>query len=266
MLTLPHFNFSQFLPELKQLPNFPVSLFHSLRFFLYKKSLAPVLSPVIQKEKVLRNVFVKHLINHNQLRACLPNGEIMTVYANSYDRINSQLLISDQAEQGLLYLETGDKVEFYTDLNETHEYFSFTSKVVRIKVKGVKLTYYMSVPKILKKSRRRIIPRTTIKNHSLIRIAGSHFSGRIIDLSANGISFTIQGYYPDPLIIGENLDDCNIDILQPRVNDNISFKCSVNIRRIDYQSQPERLTTIAGVYVNNNNDKEQDKKLLSFLQ
>ena len=255
MLSLSIFNFSRFLPQRVQLPKFLQPR--------KKKKLKAVLPPIVLKEQVLRSVFVKNLINHNQLRALLPSGEILTVYATAYDRINSQLIVSDQAEQGLLYLEEGDKVEFYTDLNESHEYFSFVSKVAKIKVKGIKLTYYMSVPKVLKKSRRRVIPRIEVNNHSIIRIAGSHFSGRIIDLSSNGISFAINGYYPEPLTIGDDLTNCSIDIFQPRANDNISFNCSINIRRFDYQSKPERLTTIAGIY--NNQDKEQEKRIFSFL-
>jgi len=273
MITLPHFNFLRFLPQLIQYSKLPVTLFHNplfhkslfsnLRFFSKTKKTIQVISPVLSKEKVARKVFVNNLINHNQLRACLPNGEILTVYAKAYDRINNQLVISDQAEQGLLYLEKGDQVEFYSDLNENHEYFSFVSIVTKIKVKGIKLTYYMSVPKVLNKSRRRIIPRTLVKNHSIIRIAGSHFSGRVIDLSANGICFALYGYYPEPLFVGDTIKDCNVDIFQPKVNDNVSFNCSINIRRIDFQSQPERITIIAGTYVNNEEEKEE--KIQSFL-
>ncbi|MFK5893383.1 MAG: PilZ domain-containing protein [Pseudomonadota bacterium] len=263
MLSLPFFNFSRFIPQFSQLPRFLQTRRSSIDKKKSQKKLHPVLPSVTFKEEVLRNVFVKNLIKHNQLRAFLPSGEILTVYALAYDRINSQLIVSDQAEQGLLYLEEGDKVEFYTDLNETHEYFSFVSKVIKIKVKGIKLTYYMSVPRVLKKSRRRVIPRIEVNNHSIIRIAGSHFSGRVVDLSVNGISFDIHGYYPEPLVIGEDLKDCYIDIFQPRINDNISFNCSINIRRFDYQSKPERLTTIAGIYTNQ--DIEQEKKIFSYL-
>ncbi len=222
----------------------------------------PISPPVVLKEHVLRRIFVKHLINHNQLRAILPGGEMLTVYAMAYDRINSQLVISDQAEQGLLYLEEGDKVELYTDLTEKHEYYSFVSRVVKIKVKGIKLTYYMSVPRELNKSRRRINPRVKINNHSIIRIAGSHFSGNLIDLSVNGISFALNGYYPEPIMVGDDLADCDIDIFQPRINDNISFKCSINIKRFDYHSKPERITTIAGIYTHQ--DKQQEKKVESL--
>ena len=274
MLTLPNFYYSRLLPQMLKLPKLTISLFYhplfhkslfrNLKIFNKSKKISHNLSPVALKEKVLRKVFVKDLIKHNQLRACLPNGEILTVYATAYDRINNLMVVSDQAEQGLFYLEQGDQVEFYTDLNENHEYYSFVSIVAKIKVKGIKLTYYMSVPKVLKKSRRRIIPRTTIKNHSLIRIAGSHFSGRIVDLSVNGISFAINGYYPDPLSIEDNLKDCNVDIFLPRVNDNVSFNCSIQIKRIDFKSKPERVTMIAGTYINE--DIEQEKRILSFLQ
>jgi c-di-GMP-binding flagellar brake protein YcgR len=274
MLSLPYLNFSQFLPQKVKLPKLGISLFHhplfhkslfqSLKFFNKSKKISPAITPTALKEKVLRKVFVKDLIKHNRLRVCLPNGEILTVYATAYDRINNHLVVSDQAEQGLFYLEQGDQVEFHTDLNENHEYYSFVSIVAKIKVKGIKLTYFMSVPKELKKSRRRIIPRTIIKNLSLIRIAGSHFSGRVIDLSANGISLAINGYYPEPLLVGDNLNDCNVDIFQPRVNDNVSFNCSINIKRIDFQSKPERVTIIAGTYINSEEEKEE--KIFSFLQ
>ena len=177
MLSIPYFNF---LPSLPQLPIvsewFKSYETKKQKKLLLKHNLKPYnLKPYSLKHKsvkteVLRKIFVKHLINHNQLRAYLPSGEILTVFAMSYDRVNSQIIVSDQAENGLLYLEEGAKVEFFTDLNETHEYFSFISKVTKIKVKGIKLTYYMSVPKVLKKSRRRVIPRVNVKNHSIIRV------------------------------------------------------------------------------------------------
>ncbi|MFK5986688.1 MAG: PilZ domain-containing protein [Pseudomonadota bacterium] len=255
MLTMPYFDLSRWLLKMPKLPG-----------FLNKKKqrlIKPVKVPIVLKEQVFRNVFVKNLIHQNQLRVRLPSGDFLTVYAQAYDRINSHLIVSDQAEQGLLYLEKGEKVEFFTNLNESHEYFSFTSKVVKIKVKGVKLTYYMSVPRVLKKSRRRVIPRIEVTNHSIIRLNGSSFSGRVVDLSVNGIALAINGYYPEQLEIGDNLDNCTIDIFQPRINDNISFKCSINIKRFDYQSQPERMTYIAGIYTNS--DLDQEKKIFSYL-
>ncbi len=275
MLTIPFFNF---LPSLPQLPMSSRLLdFYEAskqKKLLLQNNLKPYnlkpysLKPYSLKHRsvqteVLRKIFVKHLINHNQLRAYLPSGEILTVFAMSYDRINSQLVVSDQAENGLLYLEEGAKVEFFTDLNETHEYFSFISKVIRIKVKGIKLTYYMSVPKVLKKSRRRVIPRVNVKNHSIIRLDKSHFSGRVVDLSANGISLAIKGYYPDPIAIGDVLENCSIDIFQPRHNDNISFDCSIAIRRVDFQSKPEPMTLIGGIFTNYN--KQQEDKVFSYL-
>ncbi len=253
MLTLPYFDISRFIP---QLPKFIKNR------QLKKNSL--ITQPVAIKEQVFRNVFVKNLINNNQLRARLPSGDFLTVYADAYDRINSQLIVSDQAEQGLLYLEKGDKIEFFSNLTQSHEYFSFISKVVRIKVKGIKLTYYMSVPRVLKKSRRRVIPRTIVKNHSIIRINGSSFSGRVVDLSANGISLSINGYYPEVLNVGDSLENCSIDIFQPKINDNISFTCNISIRRFDYQSKPERITLIAGVY--SHEDRAQEKKIFSYLE
>jgi len=272
MLSIPYLNFSRFLPQKIKLPKLSFSWFHhpllhkslfrNLKLFNKSKKTTAVITPVAVKEKVSRKVFVKDLIHHNRLRACLQNGEILTVYATAYDRINNHLIVSDQAEEGLFYLEQGDQIEFYTDLNDSHEYYSFVSIVTKIKVKGIKLTYYMSVPKILKKSRRRVIPRKVIKNHSIIRLAGSHFSGRVIDLSENGISLAIDGYYPEPLFVGDNLKDCNVDIFQPKVNDNVSFNCSINIKRIDFQSRPDRVTLIAGTYVNNEEEKEE--KILSF--
>jgi|GEM_PF-2459465 len=207
-------------------------------------------------EEMLRDEFVKNLIRDNHLMVRVASGEILTVTALSFDKINNRLIVSDQAERGILYLELGDKVEFFTLLDEQHEYFSFVSKVAKIKTKGVKLSYHMTVPKVLKKSRRRLLPRIAIQNHSIIRLGDTSFSGSIHDLSLDGIGFSLHGYYPEPLETGDNLDNCKIDIFQPRVNDNISFECSINVRRLQFQAKPERSTLIGGIFTHFSVGKE----------
>lgn len=208
------------------------------------------------KNEMVRTEFVKNLMRDNHLMVRVASGEILTVTALSFDKVHNRLLVSDQAERGILYLELGDKVEFFTMLDEQHEYFSFVSKVMRIKTKGAQLTYHMSVPKILKKSRRRLLPRIAVNNHSIIRLGDTSFSGSIHDLSLDGIGFALRGYYPEPLDIGSSLDQCQIDIFQPRINDNISFDCSINVRRVQFQAKPERSTLIGGIFTQFSAGKE----------
>jgi len=208
------------------------------------------------KNELLRNEFVKNLLRDNHLMVRVASGEILTISALSFDKIHNRLIVSDQAERGILYLEEGEKVEFFTMLDEQHEYFSFVSKVAKIKTKGAKLTYHMSVPKVLKKSRRRLLPRIAINNHSIIRLGETSFSGSIHDLSLDGIGFSLRGYYPEPIDIGDHLNHCRIDIFQPRVNDNVSFECSINIRRLQFQAKPERSTLIGGIFTHFSAGKE----------
>jgi len=206
--------------------------------------------------ELLRDEFVKNLLRDNHLMVRVASGDILTVTASSFDKIHNRLIVSDQAERGILYLEAGEKVEFFTLLDEQHEYFSFVSKVAKIKTKGAKLTYHMTVPKKLKKSRRRLLPRIEINNHSIIRLGETSFSGCIHDLSLDGIGFSLRGYYPDPIDIGDNLNNCRIDIFQPRINDNVSFECSINIRRLRFEAKPERATLVGGIFTHFSTGKE----------
>jgi len=228
----------------------------SLQFLNFFSQSKDEVSLGLNNNELLRHEFVKNLLRDNHLMIRIASGDILTVSALSFDKIHNRLIVSDQAERGILYLEEGEKVEFFTMLNDQHEYFSFVSKVAKIKTKGVKLSYHMTVPKKLKKSRRRLLPRVEVNNHSIIRLGETSFSGSIQDLSLDGIGFSLRGYYPEALEIGDNLNDCRIDIFQPRINDNVSFECSINIRRLQYEAKPERATLIGGIFTHFSSGKE----------
>jgi len=212
---------------------------------------------------LFRHEFVQNLLKNNRLTIRLLSGEFYQVEALSYDRPSHQLVISDRAENGFVYLEKGEKVEFYTSVNEDFDYFSFYSRVEKIKTLGNKLIYYMSVPEHMTKKQRRVFYRYPIKHHSIVRIEGTNFSGHVHNLSLNGIGFILNGYYPFPLEIGYDLEGCQIDILQPRINDNIELTCSINVRRIAYVGQPERQTIIGGVI--NRSTIEQEEQINKFI-
>ncbi len=218
--------------------------------------------PIIYER--LRNEFIQSLLMDNFLTIRLYNDDLYVVEAISYDKRNHQIIVSDRTEQGILCLDKGDKVEIYSSLNDGHEYFSFPSQVVKVKNYGVKLIYYFNVPKTLTKTKRRIIPRQKIQNHSIVRIKGTNFNGRINDLSQDGIGFSLRGYYPLDLEIGYNLENCHIEIFQPRSNKSIKLECSVNIRRVSYVVEPERMTIIGGVI--NRSTIEQEMTIKHFLQ
>ena len=128
---------------------FSVPNFSFLKQFFPAKDIAQTSRSITD---LFRHEFVQSLIKDNNLTVRLFTGELYRVEALSYDRISNQLIISDRSENGILYLDQGDKVEFYTALSNTHEYFSFISRVEKIKILGAKLIYYMSVPKKLSKS------------------------------------------------------------------------------------------------------------------
>lgn len=197
-----------------------------------------------------REAFIKNLLQNNYLVIRQFNGEMFRVEALSYDKKRNQIIISDRAEKGLIYLDKGDKVEVYTSLDQEHEYFSFISKVVKVKIKGVRFYYYLNVPAKLQKSTRRIIDRHPVKQHSTIRINHSAHSGQVIDLSKDGIGIALNGYYPLPVDVGYNLEKCHVEILQSNLRKSLSFDCSINVRRISYVKEPERLTIIGGVLTN----------------
>lgn len=213
--------------------------------------------------EVLRARFVKNLLRNNTVQVRLADGSFLTVAALSYDRINSLLILPEKAEQGLLLLDQGDVVEIFSALDESHEFFSFASRVVKTRLKGTELHYYMSVPKKLNKSRRRVMPRRKVTNHSIVRINSSFFAGELLDISWNGLAFNLRGYYPGELEADSMLENCSVDIFQPRINDNISFSCDVQIKRFEYHNQPERSTLIAGIY--HRKDKSSQKKLLDYI-
>ncbi len=251
MLTIPYDRFLDFLPDLSKIQKFLPR---------FKSQSTQYLPTEIE---VLRAMFVKNLVVNNQLQVRLASGDFLTVTALAYDRINNLLIVSEKADPGLLLLEKGDTVEFYSALDDSHEYFSFFSTVVKTKMKGMELHYYMSVPKRLKKSRRRVLDRKTVENHSIIRIDGSFFSGRLLDISYNGLSCSLNGYYPGELEVGCQLKNCTVDIFQPRINDNISFVCNLQVKRFEYHSRPERCTIIGATYTKTDGD---EKKILRYLE
>lgn len=197
---------------------------------------------------VLRERFIRELKRDNHLMVCQTYGEVLTIKAISYDRTLHQVVVSDQAETGILYLEEGDRIEIFTLLDENHEYFSFVSQVEKIKTQGVNLFYFLSVPKLVRKTKRRLVDRVSIEHHSIIRLGETSFSGTIDNLSHDGLGFSLRGYYPEELDIGDPLSRCKIDIFQPRINDNISFECDIIVRRISFAAKPERMTHIGGVF------------------
>lgn len=236
--------------------------FSSIKQFIpYFKLKNSTLIP--SKTEVMRSLFLKNLIKNNLLQVRVANGDFLTIPALSYDRINSLLVVSEKAEPGLLLLEKGDKVEIFSALDDSHEYFSFIATVEKVRPKGIVLNYYLSVPKLLKKSRRRVTNRKRINNHSIVRIDGSQFAGHLIDMSYKGLGVAIQGYYPGELEVGKLLPNCTVDIFLPRINDNISFSCAIKVMRYDYVSSPERATFIGGTY--KNHDGEKNDLIMRYL-
>ena len=191
-------------------------------------------------EKLLHEEFVYQLKQDSYLTIHSRSGESIISHAITLDTKRNSLIIAEKNHDGILILERNDPVTIMTQVNEDHEVFSFQSKVTNIILDDGEILYEVVIPKRIQKGQRRKGFRINIDSSSEVKLSDSVYSGQLDNLSNNGLLFTIDGYWPEPIEIGESLSQCQVK------TNFINFECNVNVRFIQFEPYPARRTLIGG--------------------
>ena len=191
-------------------------------------------------EKLLYDEFVYQLKQDSYLTIHTNSGQGIVSHAVTLDTKRNSLIIAEKNPDGILILERNDPVTVMTQVNADHEVFSFHAKVSNIILDEGEILYEVMIPKRLQKGQRRKGFRINIDSSSEVKLSNSVYSGQLDNLSNNGLLFTIDGYWPEPIEIGESLSQCQVK------TNFINFECNVNVRFIQFEPYPARRTLIGG--------------------
>ncbi|MDX2504325.1 MAG: PilZ domain-containing protein [Gammaproteobacteria bacterium] len=191
-------------------------------------------------EKLLRDEFIYQLKQDNSLTIQSLSGQQIVSKAITMDRKRGSLIIAEKSSDGMLILERNDPVVVITQVNSSHEVFSFHSKVSNIILDNGDILYEVIIPKRLEKGQRRKGFRVNIDSSSRVKISDSIYEGQISNLSSNGLLFTLDGYWPEPVETDSSFVKCTIDM------DFMQFDCHVDVRYINFAPYPGRRTYIGG--------------------
>ena len=191
-------------------------------------------------EKLMRDEFIYQLKQDSYLTIYSSSGQSIVSHAVTLDTKRNSLIIAEKNPEGMLILERNDPVTVMTQVNVDHEVFSFHSKVSNIILDNGEILYEVVIPKRLQKGQRRKGYRINIDALSEVKLHNSVYKGQLDNLSSNGLLFTLDGYCPEPVEIGDNLAKCHIE------TNFIHFECNVNVRFIHFEPYPARRTLIGG--------------------
>ena len=188
--------------------------------------------------KLLRDEFIYQLKQDSTLSIVSASGEKIVSTAITMDRKRNSLIIAEKTPDGRLILERNDPVTIVTQVNSDHEVFSFHSKVNNIILDSGDILYEVVIPKQIQKGQRRKGFRINIDSLSEVKISNSVYSGQVSNLSTNGVLFTLDGYWPEPVEGEDVLVECNMDFMK--------FNCNIEVRYINFEAYPGRRTYIGG--------------------
>lgn len=191
-------------------------------------------------EKLLKDEFIYQLKQDNTLTIQSRAGENIVTNAVTMDKKRNSLIVAEKSPDGILILERNDSVIVNTQVNKDHEVYSFHSKVRNIILDNGDILYEIVIPKRLEKGQRRKDFRVNVDSPSNVKISNSVYEGQVSNLSLNGLLFTVEGYWPEPVDEDASLVKCNIDM------DFIQLDCNVDIRYINFEPYPGRRTYIGG--------------------
>ncbi len=190
-------------------------------------------------EKLLREEFVYQLKYNNSLTVYSSSEVPVLTRAVTLDKKRGSLIVAEQSPDGILILERNDPVSVETRANKEHEVYSFHSRVTNIILDEGDILYEIQIPARIEKGQRRKGFRVNIDSPSMVSIRDSVYQGQVSNLSSNGVLFTVQGYWPQP--VDENpLVPCHIDM------GFLQLDCHVDIRYIHFEPYPARCTYIGG--------------------
>ena len=210
-------------------------MFEFLNLNMYKKESAEHVM-----EKLLRDEFIYQLKQDSYLTIHSHLEKMIVSHAVTLDTQRNSLIIAEKNPAGILILERNDPVTVMTQVNEDHEVFSFHSKVSNIILDEGEILYEVVIPKRIQKGQRRKGYRINIETSSQVKLGDSVYTGQVDNLSNNGLLFAIDGYWPEPIEVGESLNQCHIQ------TNFLHFDCSVNVRFINFEPYPARRTLIGG--------------------
>ncbi len=214
-------------------------MFNFFNLKMYKKETAQQVM-----EKLLRDEFIYQLKQDSYLTIHSASGQTIISHAVTMDTKRNSLIISEKNPDGILILERNDLVTLMTKANDDHEVFSFQAKVNNIILDDGDILYEVIIPQRLQKGQRRKGYRINIDSPSEVKISDSVYAGQVSNLSTKGVLFTIDGYWPEPVEVGESLVKCRIE------TNFIHFDCNVEVRFINFEPYPARRTYIGGRMVN----------------
>ncbi len=191
-------------------------------------------------EKLLRDEFIYQLKQDSTLTIESVSGKKIVSSAITMDKKRNSLIIAEKLPDGRLILERNDRVTIVTRANNDHEVFSFHSKVQNIILDNGDILYEVVIPRHLEKGQRRKGFRVNVDSISKVKISNSVYSGQVSNLSANGVLFTLEGYWPEPVEDENTLVACHIDM------DFMIFNCNIDVRYINFEPYPGRRTCIGG--------------------
>ncbi len=190
-------------------------------------------------EKLLREEFIYQLKEKNCLTIFSSDGVPVLTRAVTLDKKRGSLIVAEQSPDGILILERNDSVFVETRANKQHEVYSFHSRVSNIILDDGDILYEIQIPARIEKGQRRKGFRVNIDSPSIVNIRDSVYQGQVSNLSSNGILFTVEGYWPQP--VDENpLVPCHIDM------GFLKLDCHVDVRYIHFEPYPARRTYIGG--------------------
>lgn len=195
-------------------------------------------------EKLLRDEFIYQLKCDSNLTIHSNSGQVIISHAVTMDTKRNSLIIAEKNPDGILILERNDRVTLMTKVNDDHEVFSFQSKVSNIILDDGEILYEVVIPKRIQKGQRRKGYRINIDSSSEVKITDSVYAGQVGNLSNQGVLFSIDGYWPESVEVGESLVKCRIE------TNFIHFDCNVEVRFINFEPYPGRRTYIGGRMVN----------------
>ncbi len=195
-------------------------------------------------ERLLRDEFIYQLKCDSYLSIHSNSGQIIVSHAVTMDTKRNSLIIAEKNPDGILILERHDPVTIMTQVNDDHEVFSFQAKVNNIILDDGDILYEVLIPKRIQKGQRRKGFRINIDTSSEVKISDSVYAGQVSNLSTKGVLFTIDGYWPEPVEVGESLVKCRVE------TNFIHFDCNVEVRFINFEPYPARRTCIGGRMLN----------------
>jgi len=191
-------------------------------------------------EKMLKDELIYQLKQDSYLTIHCASGQMIHSHAITLDTKRNSLIIAEKNPEGILILERNDPVTIITQVNADHEVFSFHSKVNNIILDDGEILYEVVIPKRIEKGQRRKGYRINIDSTSEVEVSHSVYKGQVNNLSNNGLLFSIGGYWPEPIEIGESLVECKV------ATSFIHFECNVEVRFIHFEPYPRRQTLIGG--------------------